>query len=47
VGWDRPQSEFRRVFSSLMIPGGGEEQLRWLDELLRVAATAEVAMTAR
>ncbi|HEX5857917.1 MAG TPA: alpha/beta fold hydrolase, partial [Microbacterium sp.] len=26
VGWARPTSEFRRVFSSMMIPGGTEEQ---------------------
>ncbi|GMA86120.1 hypothetical protein GCM10025868_13700 [Angustibacter aerolatus] len=32
VGWARPESEFRRVFTSLMIPGATEEQMRWLDE---------------
>ena len=37
VGWARPDSEFRRVFTSLMIPGATEEQMRWLDELQRVA----------
>ena len=37
VGWARPDSAFRRVFTSLMIPGATEEQMRWLDELQRVS----------
>jgi DNA-binding CsgD family transcriptional regulator len=47
VGWARPDSAFRRVFTSLMIPGATEEQMRWLDELQRVAVSAENALTAR
>lgn len=47
VGWDRAQSEFRRVFSSMMIPGGGDEQLRWIDDLLRASASRDVAIAAR
>ena len=47
VGWARPTSEFRRVFSSMMIPGGTEEQMRWLDDLQRMAADAETAVIAR
>ncbi len=47
VGWARPTSEFRRVFSSLMIPGGTEEQLRWLDDLQRAAVDTETAMLSR
>jgi pimeloyl-ACP methyl ester carboxylesterase/DNA-binding CsgD family transcriptional regulator len=47
VGWARPTSEFRRVFSSLMIPGGTEEQMRWLDDLQRMAVDAETAVLAR
>ena len=43
VGWARPESEFRRVFTSMMIPGATEEQMRWLDELQRVAASADDA----
>jgi pimeloyl-ACP methyl ester carboxylesterase/DNA-binding CsgD family transcriptional regulator len=46
VGWGRPQHHFRRVFTSMMIPGATEEQMRWLDELQRVAASAENASTA-
>jgi pimeloyl-ACP methyl ester carboxylesterase/DNA-binding CsgD family transcriptional regulator len=47
VGWARPGSEFRRVFTSLMIPGANEEQMRWLDELQRVAVDGETAYRAR
>ncbi len=46
VGWGRPQHTFRRVFTSMMIPGATEEQMRWLDELQRVAASAETASNA-
>ena len=46
VGWARPTSEFRRVFSSMMIPGGTEEQMRWLDDLQRMAVDAETAVLA-
>lgn len=47
VGWARPTSEFRRVFSSLMIPGGSEEQLCWLDDLQRAAVETQTAMLSR
>jgi len=47
VGWARPTSEFRRVFSSMMIPGGTEEQMRWIDDLQRMAVDTETAVLAR
>ena len=47
VGWARPDSAFRRVFTSLMIPNATEEQHTWLDELQRVSTTAETARTSR
>ena len=47
VGWSRPTAEFRRVFTSMMIPDGTEEQMRWIDDLQRVAVDAETAMLAR
>ncbi len=47
VGWARPTSEFRRVFSSMMIPDGTEEQMRWLDDLQRMAVDAHTAVLAR
>jgi pimeloyl-ACP methyl ester carboxylesterase/DNA-binding CsgD family transcriptional regulator len=46
VGWARPQHTFRRVFTSMMIPGASEEQMLWLDELQRVAASAATASDA-
>ena len=47
VGWERPTAEFRRVFTSLMIPGGTEEQMRWIDDLQRMAVDADTAILAR
>jgi pimeloyl-ACP methyl ester carboxylesterase/DNA-binding CsgD family transcriptional regulator len=47
VGWARPDSAFRRVFTSMMIPGATEEQMCWLDELQRVSVSAETAVLAR
>ncbi|MFS0868298.1 alpha/beta fold hydrolase [Microbacterium sp. 179-B 1A2 NHS] len=47
VGWARPTSEFRRVFSSMMIPGGTEEQMRWIDDLQARACDAETAVISR
>jgi pimeloyl-ACP methyl ester carboxylesterase/DNA-binding CsgD family transcriptional regulator len=46
-GWARPTSEFRRVFSSMLIPGGTEEQMRWIDDLQRMAVDADTAVLAR
>jgi pimeloyl-ACP methyl ester carboxylesterase/DNA-binding CsgD family transcriptional regulator len=47
VGWARPESEFRRVFTSRMIPAATEQQKHWLDELQRVASSADNAAAAR
>ena len=47
VGWARPDSAFRRVFTSLMIPDATEEQMRWLDDLQRVAVSASNASAFR
>ena len=47
VGYGREDSVFRRVFTSLMIPGATEQQMRWLDDLQRVATSAENAHAAR
>ncbi len=46
VGWGRPEHHFRRVFTSMMIPGATEEQMLWLDELQRVSTSATNASTA-
>jgi pimeloyl-ACP methyl ester carboxylesterase/DNA-binding CsgD family transcriptional regulator len=47
VGYGREDSVFRRVFTSMMIPGATEDQKRWLDDLQRVATSAENAYAAR
>jgi pimeloyl-ACP methyl ester carboxylesterase/DNA-binding CsgD family transcriptional regulator len=47
VGWARPDSTFRRVFTSLMIPGASEQQAGWLDDLQRHATSAHNAVEAR
>lgn len=47
VGWARPDSTFRRVFTSLMIPQASEEQARWLDALLNRATSTENAVRSR
>ncbi len=47
VGWGRPESTFRRVFTSMMIPQATEEQMRWLDDLQKVAASPTTAYQAR
>ena len=47
AGWGRPESTFRRVFSSMMIPGATEEQMRWLDELMRVSVSASNMVRAK
>jgi pimeloyl-ACP methyl ester carboxylesterase/DNA-binding CsgD family transcriptional regulator len=47
VGWARPDSEFRRVFTSMMIPDATPEQMVWLDELQRVSTSTEIAVLSR
>jgi len=47
VGWEHPTPEFRRVFTYQMIPDATEEQMRWLDELQREAASADTAVASR
>ncbi len=47
VGWERPTPEFRRVFTTMMIPDASEEQMGWLDELQRQSVTAATAILSR
>jgi pimeloyl-ACP methyl ester carboxylesterase/DNA-binding CsgD family transcriptional regulator len=47
VGWARPDSTFRRVFTSNMIPDATEEQMRWIDDLQRVSVSASNAYSSR
>ncbi|MFF5287822.1 alpha/beta fold hydrolase [Paractinoplanes globisporus] len=43
VGWARPQSTFRRVFTNLLIPGADETQMQWVDALQRMSTSTENA----
>jgi len=47
VGWARPDSLFRRVFTNLLIPGASEEQMRWVDALQRMSTSTENAAWTR
>lgn len=47
VGWARPDSTFRRVFTSLLIPAASEEQAGWLDALQPKSTSSENAVRAR
>jgi len=47
VGWARPDSTFRRVFTNLMIPQASEEQAGWLDALQARATSTENAVRSR
>ena len=47
VGWARPDSTFRRVFTSMLIPAATEEQKGWVDELQRASASATSAYASR
>jgi pimeloyl-ACP methyl ester carboxylesterase/DNA-binding CsgD family transcriptional regulator len=43
VGWGRENPAFRQVFTSLFIPGGSLEQLRWFNDLQRASTSPENA----
>lgn len=47
VGWARPDSVFRRVFTSLLIPAASEEQACWLDALQAKATSTDNAVRSR
>jgi pimeloyl-ACP methyl ester carboxylesterase/DNA-binding CsgD family transcriptional regulator len=43
IGWGRETAAFRQVFTSLFIPDGSPEQLRWYDDLQRESTSPENA----
>lgn len=47
VGWGRDDPIFRRVFTTLFVPGADQEQMDWYDELQRASATPEDAVQLR
>lgn len=47
AGWHRPDSIFRRVFTSEFIPGATDEQMQWMDDLQRTSTNTENAVRSR
>jgi pimeloyl-ACP methyl ester carboxylesterase/DNA-binding CsgD family transcriptional regulator len=47
VGWGSDMPTYRRVFTTLFVPGGTEQQMAWFDELQRVSASPEQALRLR
>jgi pimeloyl-ACP methyl ester carboxylesterase/DNA-binding CsgD family transcriptional regulator len=47
VGWAKEDPVFRRVFTSRFIPDASEEQMRWFDDLQRMATSPANAVASR
>jgi pimeloyl-ACP methyl ester carboxylesterase/DNA-binding CsgD family transcriptional regulator len=47
VGWAKQDPTFRRVFTGMFIPEATEEQMRWFDDLQRMATSPANAITSR
>lgn len=47
TGWGRRNPAFRRLFTTLFIPGATDAQIAWLDELQQVSSSAEHAARSR
>jgi pimeloyl-ACP methyl ester carboxylesterase len=47
LGWGQENPAFRHIFTSLFIPGGSAEQMKWFDDLQRVTTSAENAVRIR
>jgi len=47
VGWAREDPVFRRVFTTKFIPEATEEQMRWFDDLQRMATSPANAVASR
>ena len=47
LGWGKSNPAFRRVFSTLFIPGGSDAQTAWFDELQRASCSGEHAARSR
>ncbi len=46
-GWGRPGSAFLKAFSSIYIPDGTEEQMRWYADLQQISTSPENAIRIR
>jgi DNA-binding winged helix-turn-helix (wHTH) protein/pimeloyl-ACP methyl ester carboxylesterase len=47
LGWGRENPAFRHIFTSLFIPGGTVEQMKWFDDLQRITTSPENAVRIR
>jgi pimeloyl-ACP methyl ester carboxylesterase/DNA-binding CsgD family transcriptional regulator len=47
IGWGRDNPAFRQLFTSLLIPGGTPEQVRWFNDLMRTSTSPENAVRFR
>jgi pimeloyl-ACP methyl ester carboxylesterase/DNA-binding CsgD family transcriptional regulator len=47
IGWAQDNQAFRRLFTTLFIPGATPEQMSWFDELQRVTTEPETAVRIR
>jgi pimeloyl-ACP methyl ester carboxylesterase/DNA-binding CsgD family transcriptional regulator len=47
AGWAKPDPIFRRVFTTMFIPGATEEQLAWFDELQRMSTSTDNMLQSR
>lgn len=43
LGWGKPDPVFRRLYTSMFLPRGTEEQLQWYDELCARSTSPEMA----
>jgi pimeloyl-ACP methyl ester carboxylesterase/DNA-binding CsgD family transcriptional regulator len=43
VGWGKPDTIFRRLYTSMFLPEGTEDQLRWFDELCTKSTSPDIA----
>ena len=47
AGWARPDTLFRRVFTTAFIPDATEQQMEWMDELQRTSTNTDNAVRSR
>lgn len=47
LGWGRHNPAFRRLFTTLFIPGASDKQLAWLDDLQQASCSADHAARSR
>jgi pimeloyl-ACP methyl ester carboxylesterase/DNA-binding CsgD family transcriptional regulator len=43
IGWGKPNPAFRRLFTTLYLPGGTPEQMEWFDDLMRLSTSPVTA----